>query len=245
MSPEATAALLLEVQGLHAYYGLSHVLFGVSLSARRGEVVALLGRNGAGKSTTLRSVMGLLPPRAGRVLLAGEDITGWPPHRVCQHGLGWVPEDRRIFGDLTVRENLETGRRKRRDAPPGASPWTHEAVYEFFPALGERREQKGGTLSGGEQQMLTIARTLMGNPEVLLLDEPSEGLAPVVVRTLLDRLQALRARGQTIILSEQNLHLATRLADRAYVLEQGHTRYEGTIAELLADTRVRQAHLTV
>jgi branched-chain amino acid transport system ATP-binding protein len=245
VSAGAATGALLEVEGLHAYYGLSHALFGVSLRARRGEVVALLGRNGAGKSTTLRSIMGLLPPRSGRVLLAGEDITGWPPHRVCRRGLGFVPEDRRIFADLTVRENLETGRRARRREPSGAAPWTHEALYEFFPVLGERREQKGGTLSGGEQQMLTIARTLMGNPEVLLLDEPSEGLAPVVVRTLLDRLLALRARGQTILLSEQNLRFATRLADRACVLEQGHVRYEGTIGELLADERVRRAYLTL
>jgi branched-chain amino acid transport system ATP-binding protein len=216
------------------------VLFGVSIRAARGEVVALLGRNGAGKSTTLRSIMGLLPPRAGRVVLRGEEITGWPPHRACQRGLGFVPEDRRVFADLTVAENLEVGRRPGRG---GAAGWTHERVYEFFPVLGERRGQRGGTLSGGEQQMLAIARTLMGSPEVLLLDEPSEGLAPVVVRTLLDRLLALRAEGQTILLSEQNVRFATRLADRAYVLEQGHVRYEGTIADLLGDERVRQAYL--
>ena len=236
---------LLEVEDLHAYYGLSHVLFGVSLHAARGEVIALLGRNGAGKSTTLRSIMGLLPPRAGRVVLDGETITGWLPHRVCRRGLGLVPEDRRIFGDLTVRENLEVGRKTGRARSSDEPGWTHERIYEFFPILGERREQKGGTLSGGEQQMLTIARTLMGNPDVLLLDEPSEGLAPVIVRLLLERLLALKARGQTILLSEQNVRFATRLADRAYVLEQGHVRYEGRIADLLADERVRQAHLMV
>ncbi len=251
---------ILEVDGLDAYYGLSHVLFGVTLEAAPGEVVALLGRNGAGKSTTLRSIMGLLPPRAGRIVFRGQDITGWPPHRVCQLGVGFVPEDRRIFPDLTVRENLEVGRRRRRRGfpkPPGGggqggsgwdSPpdgWSHERIYEFFPVLGERREQKGGTLSGGEQQMLAIARTLMGNPEILLLDEPSEGLAPVVVRALLDRLVALKGRGQTILLSEQNLRFATRLADRAYILEQGHVRYEGTIAALAADEAVRQAYLMV
>ena len=181
---------LLAVEALQTYYGPSHVLFGVSLLAHRGEVVALLGRNGAGKSTTLRSIMGLTPPRSGRVTLDGQDITGWPPHRACRAGLGFVPEDRRIFGDLTVAENLEVGRR------PG--PWTVGAVVEFFPVLGDRWRQKGGTLSGGEQQMLTIARTLMGNPTLLLLDEPSEGLAPVVVRTLLERLLSLKARGQTI-----------------------------------------------
>jgi len=234
---------ILEVEGLDAYYGLSHVLFGVTLEAAPGEVVALLGRNGAGKSTTLRSVMGLLPPRAGRVVFRGQEITGWPPHRVCRLGVGFVPEDRRIFPDLTVRENLEVGRRRGRG--DDGTAWTQEGIYEFFPVLGDRREQKGGTLSGGEQQMLAIARTLMGNPEVLLLDEPSEGLAPVVVRALLDRLIALKGRGQTILLSEQNLRFATRLADRAYILEQGHVRYEGTIADLMANEPVRRAHLMV
>jgi branched-chain amino acid transport system ATP-binding protein len=229
---------LLVVEDLHAYYGLSHVLFGIGLRAAPGEVVALLGRNGAGKSTTLRSIMGLLPPRGGRVVFDGEDITGWPPHRVSQRGLGFVPEDRRIFADLSVQENLEVGRR------PG-SGWTHEAIYEFFPVLGERRAQAGGTLSGGEQQMLTIARTLMGGPRLLLLDEPSEGLAPVVVRTLLERLLALKRQGQAILLSEQNLRFATRLADRAYILEQGQVRYAGTVAALQADERVRQAYLMV
>jgi branched-chain amino acid transport system ATP-binding protein len=232
---------LLEVQGLRASYGLSQVLFDVSLAVGRGEVVALLGRNGAGKSTTLRSIMGLLPPRAGRVLFDGQDVTGWAPHRACRLGLGYVPEDRRIFGDLTVEENLEVGRR----AGAGGTDWTHAAIYEFFPVLGQRRGQKGGTLSGGEQQMLTIARTLIGNPRLLLLDEPSEGLAPVVVRALLDRLLALKARGQAILLSEQNLRFATRLGDRAVILEQGQVRYQGTIVELLADQEARQAYLLV
>lgn len=239
------AGPLLDVEAVHAYYGRSHVLFGVSLTARAGEVVALLGRNGAGKTTTLRSIMGLLPPRAGRVRFRGRDITGWPPYRIARLGVGLVPEDRRVFGDLTVEENLEVGRRPGRGAGTPGRPWTRERLYEFFPVLGERRGQKAGTLSGGEQQMLTIARTLMGNPELLLLDEPSEGLAPVVVAALLDRLLALRAQGQTILLSEQNLRFATRLADRAYVLEQGHVRYAGTIAELLADRDVRQAYLMV
>jgi branched-chain amino acid transport system ATP-binding protein len=236
-------AAILAVEGLHAYYGLSHVLFDVTLRAAAGEVVALLGRNGAGKTTTLRSIMGLLPPRAGRVTFRGRDITGWPPHRVCRRGVGFVPEDRRIFPDLTVHENLEVGRRPGRGG--GEPDWTHARIYEFFPALAERRHQKGGTLSGGEQQMLTIGRTLMGNPEILLLDEPSEGLAPVVVRTLLDRLLALKAGGQAILLSEQNVRFATRLADRAYILEQGHVRYQGTIAELVAEEAVRRAYLTV
>jgi branched-chain amino acid transport system ATP-binding protein len=231
---------ILEVEDLHAYYGLSHILFGVSLHAARGEVVALLGRNGAGKSTTLRSIMGLLPPRAGRVRFDGDEITGWPPHRVCRRGVGFVPEDRRIFPDLTVHENLEVGRR-----PGSGGPWSHARLYEFFPILGERRAQRAATLSGGEQQMLAIGRTLMGNPAVLLLDEPSEGLAPVVVRALLERLDGLKAAGQTVLLSEQNLRVATRLADRAYILEQGHVRYAGTIAELQADEAVRRAYLMV
>jgi branched-chain amino acid transport system ATP-binding protein len=236
---------LLRVEGLHAYYGPSHVLFDVSLGAAAGEVVALLGRNGAGKTTTLRSIMGLLPPRAGRVRFRGQDVTGWPPYRVARRGVGFVPEDRRIFADLTVEENLEVGRRPGPPGPPRAPAWTRERLYEFFPVLGERRRQKGGTLSGGEQQMLTIARTLMGNPELLLLDEPSEGLAPVVVATLLERLEALKRAGQTIILSEQNLRFAMRLADRAYILEQGLVRYEGTIAQLEADRVVRQTYLMV
>jgi branched-chain amino acid transport system ATP-binding protein len=234
---------ILAVEGLDAYYGLSHVLFGVTLEAAPGEVVALLGRNGAGKSTTLRSIMGLLPPRAGRVVFRGQDVTGWPPHRVCRLGVGFVPEDRRIFPDLTVGENLEVGRRAGRGGD--AASWTPERLYDFFPVLGDRRRQKGGTLSGGEQQMLAIARTLMGNPEILLLDEPSEGLAPVVVRALLDRLAALKGRGQTILLSEQNLKFATRLADRAYILEQGHVRYSGTIVDLMANESIRRAHLMV
>jgi branched-chain amino acid transport system ATP-binding protein len=253
-SPREPAPPLLEVDGLHAYYGASHVLFGVSLRAGAGEVVALLGRNGAGKTTTLRSIMGLLPPRAGRVRFRGRDITGWPAYRVSRLGIGLVPEDRRIFADLTVEENLEVGRRaapaaasppRGAAATPAAAGWTAERVYEFFPVLGERRRQKGGTLSGGEQQMLTIARTLMGNPALLLLDEPSEGLAPVVVRALLDRLLALKAEGQALLLSEQNLRVATRVSDRAYVLEQGHVRYAGTIAELEADQEVRRAYLLV
>ena len=236
---------LLEVSGLHAWYGASHILFDVGLSARAGEVVALLGRNGAGKTTTLRSVMGLLPPRQGRIRVRGQDVTGWAPHRVCRLGVGFVPEDRRIFGELTVEENLEVGRRAPASSRAPGAPWTAARLYEFFPVLGERRGQRGATLSGGEQRMLAIARTLMGNPELLLLDEPSEGLAPTVVRALLERLLALKGSGQSILLAEQNLRFTTRLADRAYVLDQGHVRYQGTIAELSADEAVRQAHLLV
>jgi branched-chain amino acid transport system ATP-binding protein len=189
--------------------------------------------------------MGLLPPRAGHVRVRGQDVTGWLPYRVCRLGVGFVPEDRRIFADLTVEENLEVGRRPPRRGEVGGTAWTPERLYEFLPGLAERRLHVAGTLSGGEQQMLTIARTLMGNPDLLLLDEPSEGLAPVVVRGLLERLLALKAGGQTMLLSEQNLRFASRLSDRAYVLEQGRVRYAGTIAELEANEAVRQAYLLV
>jgi branched-chain amino acid transport system ATP-binding protein len=234
------AAPSLVVEDIYTAYGLSQVLFGVSLEVAPGECVCLLGRNGVGKTTTMRSIMGLTPPRRGRVTWKGRDTTGRAPHQVAQAGIGFVPEDRRIFADLTVWENLDVA--SRRQAGGG---WTVERVFDLFPKLRELVGRQGGFLSGGEQQMLTIARTLMGNPDLLLLDEPSEGLAPVVVRVLLERLLALKARGQTILLSEQNIRFATRLADRAYVLEQGHVRYEGTIAELSGDEHVRQAYLLV
>src|SRR6516225_1769340 len=191
-------APLLAVEEIHTAYGLSRVLFGVSLAIESGECVCLLGRNGVGKTTTIRSVMGLTPPSVGRVLWQGNDITGWSPHRIARTGIGFVPEDRRIFAELSVRENLEVGARAARR--PG--PWTIETVGDLFPILKERRDQPGGFLSGGEQQMLTIARTLTGNPELLLLDEPSEGLAPLVVDTLRDKIAELKAQGLTILLAE-------------------------------------------
>jgi branched-chain amino acid transport system ATP-binding protein len=190
-----------------------------------------LGRNGVGKTTTMRSVMGLTPPARGRVLWKGRDIAGWPPHRVARTGIGFVPEDRRVFAELSVRENLEVGVRAARR--PGR--WTIEAVGELFPVLRERCDQAGGFLSGGEQQMLTIARTLTGNPELLLLDEPSEGLAPLVVDMLRDKVAELKAQGLTILLAEQRVDFALALADRVYVLEKGAIRYSGTAAELRAD----------
>jgi branched-chain amino acid transport system ATP-binding protein len=222
---------LLAVEAIDTAYGLSRVLFGVSLEVAAGECVSLLGRNGVGKTTTIRSVMGLTPPSVGRILWQGRDITGWAPHRVARVGIGYVPEDRRIFAELSVWENLEVGARAARR--PGR--WTIEAVGELFPVLRERRDQRGGFLSGGEQQMLTIARTLTGNPELLLLDEPSEGLAPLVVDTLRDKIAELKAQGLTILLAEQRVDFALALADRVYVLERGAVRFSGAAAELRED----------
>jgi branched-chain amino acid transport system ATP-binding protein len=222
---------LLAVEEIHTTYGLSRVLFGISLAIEPGECVCLLGRNGVGKTTTMRSVMGLTPPSSGRVLWRGHNISGWAPHRVARAGIGFVPEDRRIFAELSVRENLEVGARAARR--PGR--WTITTVGELFPILRERRDQRGGLLSGGEQQMLTIARTLMGNPDLLLLDEPSEGLAPLVVETLRVKIGELKAQGLTILLAEQGVDFALALADRVYVLEKGTVRFSGGAAELRQD----------
>jgi len=228
--------VILELRDVHAAYGLSRVLFGVSLAVDAGECVCLLGRNGVGKTTTIRSVMGLTPPSAGRVLWKGRDITGWPPYRVARAGIGFVPEDRRIFADLTVAENLDVAARGHREG----SGWTIERVYDVFPPLRELAGRRGGYLSGGEQQMLTIARTLMGSPELLLLDEPSEGLAPLVVDHLADQILRLKRQGLTILLAEQNVSFSVALADRVYVLEKGRIRYQGPAAELRADEALRQ-----
>ncbi len=222
---------LLSVEGIHTAYGLSRVLFGISLEIEAGECVSLLGRNGVGKTTTMRSIMGLAPPSAGHVRWHGRDVTGWAPHRVARAGIGFVPEDRRIFAELSVWENLEVGARAARRR----GHWTIEAVGELFPVLRERRNQPGGFLSGGEQQMLTIARTLMGNPELLLLDEPSEGLAPLVVEMLRQKIAELKAQGLTILLAEQGVDFALSLADRVYVLEKGTVRFSGPAQELRDD----------
>jgi branched-chain amino acid transport system ATP-binding protein len=235
--------VMLELHGVHAAYGLSRVVHGVSLTARAGEVVSLLGRNGAGKSTTLKAIIGLVEVTGGSVRFDGAEITGRPTHEISRRGVGWVPEDRRIFGDLTVVENLMVGARPRRAG--AGERWTAERVYRFFPRLAELADRRAGSLSGGEQQMLTVARTLMGGPRLLLLDEPSEGLAPVVVRALGEQVAALKAEGLTILLSEQNLRFAARLADRAYIIEKGEIRYEGTMAALLADEAARRAYLMV
>ena len=237
----ATAPPLLSIDALHAAYGLSRVLFGVSLAVEAGECVCLLGRNGVGKTTTMRSVMGFLKPTGGHILWKGVDIAGWAPHRVARAGIGFVPEDRRIFAELTVWENLDVAARAAQR--PGA--WTIEAVYELFPILRELRNRRGGFLSGGEQQMLTIARTLMGNPELLLLDEPSEGLAPLVVEALLKNIRALKERGMTILLAEQGVEFSLALADRVYVLEKGTIRHTGPSVELRDDQALRNRLLSL
>ena len=236
------AEAVLEVEGLKAGYGPAEVLFGVTLALQRGEVAALMGRNGAGKSTTLKAIMGLLPPRGGRVRFAGADITGQPPFRIARLGLGYVPEDRRIFTDLTVFENLEVGRRS---PAAGRAAWTPERLFAVFPNLAEMRNRRASAMSGGEQQMLTIARTLMGNPQAVLLDEPSEGLAPVIVEQMAEAVLRMQAEGIAVLLSEQNLDFAAAVSDRAYVIERGTIRYQGTMEALEADEHVREAYLTV
>ena len=232
---------LLEVRDLYTAYGEAQVLFGVSLEVAAGECVCLLGRNGVGKTTTLRSIMGLTPPRRGAVLWRGAPITGWAPHRVARLGIGFVPEDRRIFAELTTWENLDVARR----VSGRSGPWNIEAVSELFPKLTELRDRQGGFLSGGEQQMLTIARTLMLNPELLLLDEPSEGLAPLVVEQLFERIAELKRQGLTIMLAEQGVEFSLALADRVYVLEKGAVRFAGAAAQLRDDAALRHKLLAL
>jgi branched-chain amino acid transport system ATP-binding protein len=232
---------LLTVEDIHTAYGLSRVLFGVSLEIEAGECVTLLGRNGVGKTTTMRSVMGLTPPTSGRVLWKGEDITGWPPHKVARAGIGFVPEDRRVFAELSVWENLDVAGR----AGGRKGHWTVETVYELFPVLRDLRNRQGGFLSGGEQQMLTIGRTLMGNPELLLLDEPSEGLAPLVVEALRLKIDELRKGGLTILLAEQGVEFSLSLADRVYVLEKGAVRHAGPADELRENQELRERLMAI
>ena len=229
---------MLRLDGVEAAYGPSRVLHGVTLEAREGEVVSLLGRNGAGKSTTLKSIVGLVDVTGGSVTLDGHELRGLATHEISRLGIGWVPEDRRIFSDLTVAENLLVGAK-------GGGGWGVGRVFEYFPKLGEMAGRRGGSLSGGEQQMLTVARTLMGNPRILLLDEPSEGLAPVIVQALGQQIAVLRREGLTILLSEQNLKFAARLADRAYIIEKGQIRWEGPMGRLLEDEAIRRAYLTL
>ena len=241
------AALLLEAKALNAWYGAGHILFDVDLHVNRGEVVALMGRNGAGKSTTLKALMGMLPKRKGTVSFMGRDVSRTEPHEVARLGLGYVPEDRRVFADLTVLENLEVGRQPPRHWPDGsAAPvWTAAKLFELFPNLGEMPDRPGGRMSGGEQQMLTVARTLMGNPYLVLLDEPSEGVAPLIVEQMVAMILALKAQGVSILLSEQNMHFAALVSDRAYVLDKGQVRFEASMAELSANEEVRRAYLSL
>jgi branched-chain amino acid transport system ATP-binding protein len=233
---------MLEVEGLHSHYGRAHILDDVGLELAAGEVLALLGRNGAGKSTTLKCIIGLVRPSAGRITFAGHAIAGVVSHQIARLGLGYVPEERRVFPDLSIQENLEVGRQPARD---GAPVWTAERLFALFPNLAELRHRPAGQTSGGEQQMLTIARTLMGNPRAVLLDEPSEGLAPVIVEQMAATILELKRDGLAILLCEQNLAFAQAVADRAVIIETGQVRYRGTMAELAADEQVRASYLTV
>jgi branched-chain amino acid transport system ATP-binding protein len=232
--------MILEIRDIHTYYGTSHILFGISMEVREGEAVCLLGRNGAGKTTTLKSVIGLTPPKKGSLLFQGKEITGKPPYKVAQMGVGFVPDDRRIFPDLTVRQNILIGKRERE-----GGHWNLERVFSLFPVLERLESHLGGHLSGGEQQMLTIARTLMTNPTLLLLDEPGEGLAPIVVRTMGEKLMEIKESGVTMLICEHNVGLAMSLTDRAYVMDKGTIRYHGTIEELKSNEEVRKKYLMV
>lgn len=232
---------MLEVEGINTYYGMSHILFGVSLNVSEGEIVCLLGRNGAGKSTVMKSIMGLAAPREGSIKFRGADITGMAPYLVARKGIGFVPDDRRVFADLTVGENLEIS--ERHTGVGGG--WNKDAVYDFFPPLRHIDHRRAGFLSGGEQQMLTIARALMTNPAFLLLDEPTEGLAPIIVNMLEEQIAKLKYKGITVLLAEQNQKVALRLSDRGYILDNGVIRYSGTIQELRDNEEIRHKYLLV
>ena len=235
--------MILEVRDINTFYETSHILFDVSLSVDGGEIVCLLGRNGAGKTTTVRSIMGLTPPKSGSVQFHGEELGGRPPYYIAQKGMGYVPDNRLIFPDLTVRENLQLAYK----VPKGftGDPWTAERIYELFPLLEKLDKNLGGYLSGGEQQMLTVGRTLMGNPDLLLLDEPVEGVAPLVVKDLGTQILKLKAMGETILFSEQNVKFATMTAERAYVIDKGRIRYQGSIDELRANEEIKKKYLMI
>jgi branched-chain amino acid transport system ATP-binding protein len=236
------AAAKLRVNGLNAAYGRAHILYDVALEVAAGEVVALLGRNGAGKSTTFRAILGLVANRSGAVIFDGEDVSALAPYDIARRGLGYVPEDRRIFSDLTVGENLLVGRQRPR---AGAPTWTLDRLFGIFPNLSDLRHRLGGRMSGGEQQMLTIARTLMGNPSLVLLDEPSEGLAPKIVEQMIEAIRDMKREGLSLLVSEQNLHFARLVADRVYVIEKGRIRFSGTMAEFDARPDTRDAYLAL
>ncbi|MFZ0931140.1 MAG: ABC transporter ATP-binding protein [Syntrophobacteraceae bacterium] len=233
--------MMLDIEGIDTFYGLSHILNSVSLTVAKGEIVCLLGRNGAGKSTTMRSIMGLTPPRNGKIIFKGRSIIGMKPFQIARMGIGFVPDDRVVFADLSVDENLEVSERR----PEGRNLWDRRSVYELFPSLKGISSRKAGFLSGGERQMLTIARALVTNPDFLLLDEPTEGLAPLVVAMLEDKIGEFRAHGLTVLLAEQNQKLALSLSDRAYIIDNGIIRYHGTIEELRENQAVRKKYLFV
>ncbi|MBE9574730.1 MAG: ABC transporter ATP-binding protein [Proteobacteria bacterium] len=232
---------MLEVTGIQTFYGLSHILFDVSLKVKAGEVVCLLGRNGAGKSTTIKSIMGIAPPKQGSILFKGEEVAGKKPYILARKGMGYHPDDRRIFADLTVDENLEIAEKGYVEG----EGWNKERVYDFFSALKHIRRRRGGVLSGGEQKMLAIGRALMGNPELLLLDEPTEGLAPVMVRALEEQLLKLKETGLTVLLAEQNLVATLKLSDRGYIIDNGRIRFEGSVQELRENEEVRKKYLLI
>jgi branched-chain amino acid transport system ATP-binding protein len=231
---------MLEVKEIHTYYGTSHILFGISFNVKEGEAVCLLGRNGAGKTTTFRSIIGLTPPKAGSIKFRDKEIIGKPPYRIAKMGIGFVPDTRRIFPDLTVRQNIMVARREKEKAV-----WNLETIYALFPKLRELDTHMGTQLSGGEQQMLTVARTLMTNPELLLLDEPGEGLAPLVIQAMKEQLGEIKKLGITMLICEHNVGLATALSDRAYVMDKGAIHFQGTIEELRKNEEVRKKYLMV
>ncbi len=232
--------MILDVEQIHTFYGTSHILFGISLQVQEGESICLLGRNGAGKTTTLRSIIGLTPPRAGKIRFMGKEIVGSPPYRIAQLGMGFVPDDRRIFPDLTVRQNILVARRERE-----GGVWNLDLIYGLFPKLKSLDSHMGTQLSGGEQQMLTIARTLMTNPRLLLLDEPGEGLAPLVIRTMGEQLGEIKKMGLNMLTCEHNVGLALTLSDRGYIMDKGMIRYQGTVEELRTNEEIRKKYLMV
>jgi len=238
---------MLSVESLSAWYGAARILYDLTFEVGRGEVVALMGRNGAGKSTTMKAIMGLIAQRQGTVTFSGEDISRLEPYRIARRGLGFTPEDRRIFSDLTVMENLDIGRQPPRQFPDGqpAPLWTPERLFALFPNLAEMPDRPGGRMSGGEQQMLTVARTLMGNPLLVLLDEPSEGVAPLIVEQMANTIIELKKEGLSILLSEQNIHFAQLVSDRVYVLEKGQIQWQGSMAQLSGSPDIQRTYLTV
>ncbi|MCX7983010.1 MAG: ABC transporter ATP-binding protein [Syntrophales bacterium] len=236
---------MLQVKDLHTYYGKSHVLHGVNLELKEGEVVCLLGRNGVGKSTTMKSIMGIVKPSQGSILFQGHQLVGKTPHEIARLGVGYVPEDRRIFRSLTVHENLIMGLKKGKKNVSDENLWTIEKIYERFPRLADRKNNKGGYLSGGEQQMLTVARTLVGNPRLILVDEPTEGLAPLIVKDVLDMLASVRESGVTILMVEQNFKAALQIADRFYIMGKGRIVFEGDTEALLSAHEIRKNYLEV